>query len=125
MKYFLSNILALVAVLLFCFNYLLAEYFHPWSLTDGSLCDANLAFRFNCYSVIITICFMLTRMKTNHYTWFILDIGVGIVLSDVLDRFVFDVTKFQFNDITMILLTIATSYYKFLLNVRKRSSSFK
>lgn len=115
--------MSIIVVLLFSFNYLLAEYFYPWSLTDGTLCDANLAFRFNCYSVIALLCFGLTFLDKNKLTNFILSIGFGLVLSDFLDRFLFDVTSFQLNDIVMIIVTILTSYYKYY--VRKGSTGIK
>lgn len=96
-------------VLAFIFNYLIAEALYPWDENP----DSNLAARFNIYALILLAGFSINLMDHTRFSKFVISIGIGLCISDVLDRFVFDNTSFQWNDITMIILTLITSYYKY------------
>lgn len=108
LKEFIITVLSLITVLLFGLNYPIAEFLAPWDIDP----DKNLSIRFNIYAMVMVFCFILTMAKLSPWCKFILSIGIGICVSDVLDRFVFDVTIFQWNDIVMLVLTILLSYKK-------------
>ena len=96
--------LAIVAVVLFFSNYQVCEFFYKNDI------DAWWKLKQNIYNAIIAICFYLARHKTSGLIRFILDIGIGLSISNCIDRIFFDITSFQANDILMVVLTILTTY---------------
>lgn len=108
MKPALVNILTPLVVLLFLLNYPIAEWLAPWNKDP----DQNLSIRFNEYALIICGVFLISQNKQTRFSTAVLQIGVGLCLGDVLDRFIFDVTNFQWNDVLTIIISVSTSYYK-------------
>lgn len=108
LKEFLITILSLTTVLLFSLNYPIAEYLSPQSLDW----DKNIYTRFDIYALIMALYCCLTQVKHNKYSKFILSIGLGFCIGDVLDRFVFHCVDFHIMDILGILLGLYVSYKK-------------
>lgn len=106
--------LIILAIFLFIGNYEICCLVYPddiykwWGLKQ------------NIYNIIIAICFYLSCNETDKkIVKFILNIGIGFVVSNCIDRIFFNVNYFTFSDYFMIIITILTSYYK--VYVRKRS----
>ncbi len=100
------NTLSLIVVLLFPFNYLICDLIYDWN----EHWDKNLSLRFNIYSIMFLILFILAKNDKTNFSNFILSIGIGFSLSDVVDRCFFDKTVFDWKDILMIVLTLFFSY---------------
>lgn len=68
--------------------------------------------RLSLYAVLIAMLFSISNMvgKTKFIS-FVLSLGIGYSISDVIDRICFDINKFTIQDIVMIIITIALSYY--------------
>lgn len=105
--------LAIVAVLLFCFNYQICCIVHPFNI------DAWWSLKQNIYNSIIAICFYLAGMKATGFNKLILEIGIGFCVSNCIDRLLFNVTTFEFADIVMISATLIISTYRYFKQWRK------
>ncbi len=73
--------------------------------------------RYSGYAIYGIICYMVAMFEYSNESekyrlrvkyW--LDIGIGFCLSDIVDRFYFNITKFTSEDVTMIALTFIISY---------------
>lgn len=63
--------------------------------------------RMNLYASFIFLCFLLLKnLSENKILKFIFDIGLGLSVSDIVDRLWFKVYEFRTNDVIAILLTI-------------------
>ena len=104
MKY----ILPILTVLLFPFGYWICLYIYP----NDRIKFFDL--RMNLIACILLAAFvLLNKYATNKKLVFIFDIGLGMSISDVVDRLYFDVTKFQKTDIIMICLTVLFAFVKY------------
>lgn len=105
MRYFLS----IFIIVLFIGNYQICNIFYPDNI------DKWWGLKQNIYNVIIALAFIIAKLnikKKDKKLKFILDIGVGLCVSNCIDRIFFNINSFQLSDIVMIILTILTSYYK-------------
>lgn len=107
-KEFLITILSLMTVLLFCLNYPIAEYLSPQDINW----DKNVYTRFDIYALIMMLYCVLSHVKHNEYSKFILFIGLGFCIGDVVDRFIFRNADFHISDILGMLLSLYISYKK-------------
>lgn len=76
--------------------------------------------RYNLYACLILLAF------STMYLWVpdnkarvIFNIGIGLSLSDITDRFLFDCTKWQNDDWIMICLTILITAYQYVRSTYK------
>jgi len=74
--------------------------------------------RFSVYAILCAICFINAGIEfKNNSEWYkkltkwFLDVGIGFSISDIIDRFCFDITKFSDSDKVMIGITIISSTY--------------
>lgn len=119
LKEFGILILSIIAVLLFALNYPIAEYLAPWDVSP----DVNLGVRFNIYALVIASCFILTSVKHTKWSKLILSIGIGLCIGDVSDRYIFDITKFQWNDIVVLVSSIFFSFKKHIYASKTSTNS--
>lgn len=102
-------VLSAAAVLLFTFGYQVCSYFYDPCKQVSQWWDL----RMNLYSILILLCFVFSNMKVR--TWeinhikFVIGIGLGLSISDVIDRLLFDITRFQTDDIIMVIFTLLIS----------------
>lgn len=102
-----KTILALTAVLLFVCN----KYICDYVCGDEDL-TTWWTLRLNLYAVLIGLVFIISTINiSTKFIGFVLSVGVGFCISDIIDRLYFDINKFTAHDIIMIIITIALSYY--------------
>lgn len=105
-------VISILAVMLFCCGYQICSFFYPNFCKNPEALAAWWDLRMNLYAMLILLLFWLSNMKNGQskHVSFVLAIGIGLSISDVLDRVYFDITKFTLSDIFMIVITIMVSY---------------
>lgn len=92
--------LVLLILGLFLGNFYICEYFYFDNL------DKWWDLKLNIYAFIISLCFITLRIKALGIITFFLDVGVGIALSNLIDRVWFDTTVTTKEDFIMLSVTI-------------------
>lgn len=110
-----SEILSIIVILLFVGNYQICELFYKNDLIKW------WELRTNIYAVLFALVLYIARVNSKGILRFILSVGIGFSVADVIDRLIFDVTVFNKADILMIILTIIISAYNYV-NIRSRES---
>lgn len=105
-------ILTLLAVVLFVGNYSICEYFYPDDIKSWWTLKVNI------YAVIIALVFLSQSIGTKGVLRFILELGVGMSISSVIDKLYFDVHSFTVSDILMILTTLCFASYQYYRNAK-------
>ena len=95
--------LYVLSIVIFLFNYQICEYFYP--LEDEESIRMWWHLKNHIYSIVIAISFIASSIDEKGVLRFVLDIGVGFTVSNVVDRLYFNTTQFTKADILMILLT--------------------
>lgn len=104
------------AILLFVFNYQICDYFY---YVDGVLDRKGWwSLKSNIYAVIIGLVFLASHIEARGVKRLILSVGIGFTISNVIDKCFFNVLEFRYNDIIMIIITIAFALIDFLKNYR-------
>lgn len=102
----IKSILSFLAVCLFVSNK------HICDLVHGDDLDNWWPLRMNLYAVLFALIFIISNIDgKNKFINFIISIGIGFAISDVIDRIYFDINTFTTEDIVMIVIIIALSYY--------------
>ena len=104
MEYNLRILLYSLAVFLFVGNYQICEFFYP-DLDEESV-KAWWIMKSNIYSVIVVLLLLSSSISEKGVLRFVLSIGVGLSLSDVVDRLYFNTNQFNEHDLVMIAITI-------------------
>lgn len=93
--------LASISVFLFCFGYWICDL-----LTDNlnDFWDMRIAI----YTVIFALCFTIGYKLTDGFTKAIFLVGIVFCGGDILDRYLFNINHFDFND--LLLYLFATFY---------------
>jgi len=118
-------ILAIVLLLLFLGNSRICYFFYDMSkYTYGSveyalLNDKWWDLRLNITSVVFMLGFVLARIGSDGVLRFILSVGIGLSLSNVIDRVFFDVQVYTKSDIFMLITTLSFSIYEYVKRRRK------
>lgn len=122
--------LAIIASVLFPASYWICCSVYPNAvvpITNQNFSNDDLNkftdLRFSGYAIFCAICFLNAgiefRDNSESYKkltkWF-LDIGIGLTISDIIDRFYFNITKFEASDKVMIILTIVSATYFVYIN---------
>lgn len=103
-KILLKSILSCAVVLLFVSNKYICDFFYT-DLTEW------WTLRLNLYAVLFGLVLIISTMDgKSTFISFVLSIGVGFSISDIVDRLYFNINVFQPNDIIMIFLTVIISY---------------
>lgn len=64
------------------------------------------------YNVCIGVAFFIAGYQSKDWAKFILHIGLGIVVSDIIDRVFFDVTTWNNYDILLLAINLIVCSYK-------------
>jgi hypothetical protein len=104
--------LYIIAILLFVSSYSICDLFYYNEEIRDIKKWWNL--RSNIYAIIIMLVFYASLIGTKGVLRLILSIGVGLCISNVIDKVYFNVLDFTYTDIIMILLTICISLYDYL-----------
>jgi len=100
------KMLASIAVLLFAFGYWICDFVYP----DNLLAWWDL--RIFIYSIIFGIVFWIGYRLTDEIIKDIFLIGLVFVGGDVIDRYIFNINKFNANDLLLYLFAITYLIYK-------------
>jgi len=77
----------------------------------GDDLDSWWDLKLNIYALIIALCFILARINTRGWLRFILSLGVGFCVSNIIDRVFFDISSYTLSDILMVVVTIISSFF--------------
>jgi hypothetical protein len=114
-----KKLLYISAILLFCFNYQICDFFYY----NDEIKDIKKwwGLKSNIYAVILMIVFYASLIDAKKWLKLILNIGLGFAISNVIDKVFFNVLVFTYNDVLMIILTFCFAflqYYKENINER-------
>ena len=121
-----KSIAYILAILMFCFNYNICNYFYyndeikdisKWWDLKSNMYAIIMTLVF--YAIIMMLIFYASLLNTKGILKVILNIGLGLCLSNVIDKLFFNVINFQFNDVLMIIITICFSFYNYLKELKK------
>lgn len=93
-----------IALALFFCNYHICEYFYPYN--DQASIDSWWMLKNNIYAIIISLLFLASSFNSIGLTRFVLEVGIGVSLSNVIDRIYSDTTQFNRYDLLMIAITV-------------------
>ncbi len=103
-------ILSSAVIALFMGNYKLCDYFYSEDINKWWILRTNI------YAIIFALSLTLARIDTIGVQRLILSIGIGLSVSDVIDRLVFNSNVFNYSDIFMIIITVSISIYDYVRN---------
>lgn len=111
-----KKILYILAILLFISNYTICDYFYY----NDEIKDLNKwwGLKSNIYAIIMCLIFLASIINSKKRLRFILEIGVGFTISNVIDKIFFSVLDFNYNDIVMIILTVCFATIHYLKSCR-------
>jgi len=89
---------------LFVTNYGICQYLYP--AMDDLSCDKWWETNSCIYGITIALLLLASTLKERGVLRFILDIGAGFAVSNVIDRMYFNTTQFNKSDYIMIAMTI-------------------
>ena len=104
--------LYILAILLFSFNYNICNFFYYNNEVKDLYKWWDL--KSNIYAVIMALMFYASSIGEKGKLKFILNIGIGFTISNVIDKVYFNVLVFNENDIIMIILTVCFAVLGFL-----------
>jgi hypothetical protein len=114
----MKSLFALIGILIFYFGFGICKYYHPAAFLPQPVDKYVILFtdlRYDLYAVfmlsIIVSCMIEIKEWERKLYSFIIDVGFGFSLSDVIDREYFDITKFEQNDYWMVGVTLVFSYF--------------
>ena len=104
----LRTSLFLISILLFTSNYSICEFLYSKNI------DKWWDLRLNINAIVISLVFLASSIGKKGVLRFVLDVGVGFTVSNVVDRLYFNTTQFTKADTIMIIATFlfATIDYK-------------
>lgn len=104
----------LLALVLFVSNYQICEYFYP--LMDDESIKMWWYMKSNIYGAIVALVLLASSIGERGVLRFVLDIGIGLSMSNVVDRLYFNTNQFNKYDVVMIAITIVVS----IIDYKKR-----
>ena len=112
-----KTILFIFCIFLICFNYLICDFFYY----NEQIKDIKKWWDLKTiiYSVVMMILFYASRINTKGLLKFVLSVGFGFCISNVIDKVFFNVLEFRYNDIIMIILTFCFATLDYLKNRKK------
>jgi hypothetical protein len=104
--------LYILSILLFVFNYQICDFFYY----NENVKDLKKwwGLKSNIYAIIMAIIFYASLLNTKGVLKLVLNIGLGLCISNVIDKVFFNVLEFRYNDIFMIVITVSLSLYTYL-----------
>jgi len=102
-------LLVFTAFILFVSNYHICNYFYP----TNSEADVSgwWDLRSDIYALIIAILFTYCSIGRKGLTGIFFSVFAGLAISDCIDRFFFDIRRFNVKDIVTIMITTAVAVY--------------
>jgi hypothetical protein len=99
----------ILAIVLFVANYSICDYFYY----NEEIKNIKAWWYLKCdiYGIIIMLLLFALDIGSNKWLKFVVNIGLGLTVSNVLDRVFFDTRVFNVSDIYMILITVAFATY--------------
>ena len=110
--------LVFLGIFLFVGNYSICDYFYY----NDEVKDIKAwwGLKSNIYAIILALVLLSYSLGLkNRYLRFILEIGVGFSVSNVIDKVFFDVINFTKSDVIMIVITFGVAIYNFKRYGRK------
>lgn len=110
--------LIILAIILFISNYSLCDYFYY----NEEVKDIKSWWYLKCdiYGIIIMLLLFALDIGSRRWLKFIISIGLGLTISNVLDRLFFDTRVFNSSDIYMILITVAFATFNLFYGKQQR-----
>lgn len=111
-----KKILYILAILLFVSSYSICDYFYY----NDDIKDIGKwwGLKSNIYAIIIALTFYASSINVKGVSRLVLNIGVGMALSNVIDKCFFNVLDFNYNDIIMVMLTVLLSTLNYLKELK-------
>ncbi len=109
--------LIILIVLFFLSNYHICNYFYP--LDNDESVELWWLLKLDIYAVIIALCFYLASLEPNNniklrlIEKFISNVGVGLAVSNAIDRRTHDRMYYTSADLAMLIVVLLVSYYDF------------
>jgi hypothetical protein len=114
--------LSIISTLLFPLSFWICKYFHPEAFLDiNNTKYDTMAFTNLRYTLYAVICILWAKNSCTDYTTesikikrlirLFSHITMGLCGSDIIDRFIFNITIFDIADIIMIGVTLIFSLY--------------
>jgi len=99
----LRILIVVFAIVLVPLNNYICDYIYP--LSDDASVKAWWYLKEDIYGVIIALVLLSYSVSTKGILRFVLEISVGLTMSNVVDRLYFNVREFTKADIIMIIAT--------------------
>jgi len=109
-------VLSSLLVLLFYFGYDICNLKYPeYLLNKGEHAEEWWTLRMNLYALLNGGLFYALTLKQVYPKWerFVLEIGVGITLSNMVDRWYFNINERTIADYIMIFITLVLAIIDF------------
>lgn len=108
--------LYILIIILFVSSYNICDYFYY----NDEVKDVKLwwGLKSNIYAIIIALTFYASSINVKGVLRLVLNIGVGLAISNVIDKCFFNVLEFRYNDILMIILTVSFAVLDYLKGLR-------
>ena len=109
--------IVLLILTFFLTNYHICNYFYP--LNDPTSVELWWMLKIDIYALIIALCFFLASLRSTdnarmrRIERFIFDVSIGLAMSNVIDRHLFDIRTYTSSDLLMVLIIFMVSYYNF------------
>ena len=92
--------MASLAVALFATGYWICDLFYPSDIA------AWWNLRVAIYTIIFALCFTIGYKLTDGFTRAVFLVGIVFCGGDILDRYMFNINEFHFNDLLLYLFAI-------------------
>jgi len=101
-----------LAIVLFVSNYSICDYFYY----NKDVKDIKAWWYLKCdiYGIIIMLLLFALDIGSEKWLKFIINIGLGLTISSVIDRLFFNTRVFDKSDVYMILITVAFATYNLI-----------
>ena len=109
-----KKILFIFCIILIVCNYSICDYFYY----NDEIKNIKNWWKLKSiiYGIIIMLLFYASRINTKGLLKFVLSVGLGFCISNVIDKVFFNVLEFRYNDIIMIILTFCFATLDYLKN---------
>ena len=104
-------------VFFFVANYHICNYYYP--IIDEESTELWWVLKMDIYALIVALCFILaslektTNIKINLIEKFITSLGIGLAISNVVDRHFKGIESYVTTDLMIVICIILVSFYDF------------
>jgi len=111
--------IAFCSVVLFRVNFAICSHFYDVQVDSMGW----WRLRTNIYAVCFLMCYYIAKQRPTIGLNFIYSVGIGVAISDVVDRVFFDITQETKEDFWMVVLTFLFAIIEHVYDYRKRRRS--